>query len=185
MGVSFFMAKYSYEFKMKVVLEFLNKSGSYEFLAQKYNIPSATRIKVWVAAYRKHGKSALRRSRQNKNYPFPFKLQAVKLYLSTNLSYQDAALSLGMTEPSLLAAWVGRYRAVGVDGLKPQRKGRRKNVPKPSTGKEKEYVEQLEAENLRLRIENAYLKELRRLRLAEKAQKEKQGSSTVSEDHSN
>ena len=36
-----------------------------------------------------------------------------------------------------------------------------------NTGKEKaesEYLKQLEYENLRLRIENAYLKELRRLR---------------------
>ena len=40
----------------------------------------------------------------------------------------------------------------------------------PNTGKEKaesEYLKQLEDENLRLRIENAYLKELRRLRLEE------------------
>ena len=40
----------------------------------------------------------------------------------------------------------------------------------PNTGKEKaesEYLKQLEDENLRLRIENAYLTELRRLRLEE------------------
>lgn len=41
----------------------------------------------------------------------------------------------------------------------------------PITEKEKadsEYLKQLEEENLKLRIENAYLKELRRLRLEEK-----------------
>jgi len=42
----------------------------------------------------------------------------------------------------------------------------------PITEKEKadaEYLKQLEEENLKLRIENAYLKELRRLRLEEEA----------------
>ena len=45
---------------------------------------------------------------------------------------------------------------------------------------------ELEDENLKLRIENAYLKELRRLRLEEEAlQKKQRESSTVSEDSSN
>ena len=47
-------------------------------------------------------------------------------------------------------------------------------------------IKELEDENLRLRIENAYLKELRRLRLEEEALLKKQReSSTVSEDNSN
>ena len=48
------------------------------------------------------------------------------------------------------------------------------------------YIKELEDALLKARIENAYLKELRRLRLAEEALlKEKRESSTVSEDHSN
>ena len=48
----------------------------------------------------------------------------------------------------------------------------------PQTEKEKadaEYLRQLEEENLRLRIENAYLKELRRLRLEDEAKNGKRG----------
>ena len=41
----------------------------------------------------------------------------------------------------------------------------------------------LQDENLRLRIEVAYLKELRRLRLQEKMQSKRQGSSTASEEN--
>lgn len=49
-----------------------------------------------------------------------------------------------------------------------------------------EYLKQLENENLKLRIENAYLKELRRLRLEEETLLKKQReSSTVSEENSN
>ena len=49
-----------------------------------------------------------------------------------------------------------------------------------------EYVKELEDELLKLRIENAFLKELRRLRLEDEAKmRERQESSTVSEDSSN
>ena len=49
-----------------------------------------------------------------------------------------------------------------------------------------EHVKQLEDELLKLRIENAYLKELRRLRLEEEALLKKQReSSTASEENSN
>ena len=46
-------------------------------------------------------------------------------------------------------------------------------------------MKKLEEENLRLRIENAYLKEMRRLRLEDEARNGRQESSTVSEDCSN
>ena len=48
----------------------------------------------------------------------------------------------------------------------------------PQTEKEQadaEYLRQLEEENLKLRIENAYLKELRRLRLEDEAKNGKRG----------
>ena len=49
-----------------------------------------------------------------------------------------------------------------------------------------EYVKELEAEVLKLRIENAFLKELRRLRLEDEAKmRERRSSSTASEETSN
>ena len=48
-----------------------------------------------------------------------------------------------------------------------------------------EYLKRLENENLHLRIENAFLKELRRLRLENEAKmRERRSSSTVSEENS-
>lgn len=181
------MAKYSYEFKNKVVHEYLQGVNSYRTLAKKYNISDAICIRNWVAASETFGEEGLQRSRQNKTYSFQFKLHAVQLYLESELSYKKLAMSLGIKEPSILVNWVSRYRAIGIDGLKPQRKGRRPAVPKPSLPKEtsdnqQEYLKQLEEENLRLRIEVAFLKEARRLRLAQEAQRQQQGLSTVSED---
>lgn len=192
------MAKYSYEFKLKVVQAYLNKKGSYAFLAKQYNIHSKEQIHKWVQAYQEFGEEGLLRSRQNKNYSFQFKLSVVELYLSSEVSYQELALSQGINNPSLITKWVNDFRIAGPDALRPKKKGRKKTldmreVKKSSkSNKEKpvntsaEYFKELEDENLKLRIENAYLKELRRLRLEEETLLKKQReSSTVSEDNSN
>ena len=51
---------------------------------------------------------------------------------------------------------------------------------------QKELLKQLQEENLKLRIENAFLKEARRLRLEEEAlQRKQRESSTASEENSN
>ena len=187
------MAKYSFELKLKIVKEYLHGSANYKMLARQFGIADCTSAKKWVAVYQKFGEDGLRRSRQRTEYTLQFKQNAVELYLSSEKSYKDTALSLGMTTPALLTNWVSRYRAAGIDGLKPQRKGRRPNVPKPRTKENKttdhmsdeqaRYLKQLKEENLHLRIENAFLKEARRLRLAEEAQRRQRGLSTVSEEN--
>ena len=122
----------------------------------------------------------------------------VELYLSSEVSYQELALSQGINNPSMITRWVNEFRIAGPDALRPKMKGRKKSLDtrklkKPSKTNEEEFVDtsakhikELEDENLRLRIENAYLKELRRLRLEEEALLKKQReSSTVSEESSN
>jgi transposase len=188
------MAKYSFNFKQKIVQAYLNGEGSYPYLAKKYGVPAWSNVKKWVKSYDEFGPDGLLRSRKNETYSFDFKLHIVELYLSTEISYQELALSVGMNNPPLIAKWVNDYRIAGPDALKPKRKGRQLKVAKskdiaPSSkdkrNKDSEYLKQLEEENLKLRIENAYLKELRRLRLEGIPQKKKRESSTASEENSN
>ncbi|MFR7940987.1 MAG: IS3 family transposase [Hominilimicola sp.] len=179
------MAKYSFEFKMEVVQAYLNAEGGYRYLASKYNIPAKRRIEEWVHAYREFGEEGLMRSRQNKKYTFQFKLSMVELYLSSEVSYQELALSQGISNPSLIVKWVNDFRIAGPDALRPKKKGRKKTLDireckKPSkydgekpVDTSAEHVKELEDELLKLRIENAYLKELRRLRLEEENSSEK------------
>ena len=192
------MAKYSFEFKKKVVQEYLNGKGSYEYLSKKYNVASKEHIHRWVKSYEEFGNEGLFRSRQKNNYSFQFKLHVVELYLSSEVSYRELALSQGINNPSLITRWVNDFRIAGPDALRPKKKGRKKTLDikefkKPSKSNEKkpvdtsaEHVKELENELLKLRIENAYLKELRRLRLEEEALLKKQRElSTASEDNSN
>ena len=192
------MAKYSYEFKKKIVDAYLNGEGGYVYLANKYHVPSFNNIKKWVHAYRANGDSGLYRSRKKRNFSFDYKLHVVELYLSSEVSYQELALKEGINNPAMLAKWVSDFRAVGPDALRPKKKGRKKSLnskdnKKRITSSETdsvdtsvERVKQLEDELLKLRIENAFLKELRRLRLEEEALLKKQReSSTASEENSN
>lgn len=192
------MSKYDFEFKQKIVQEYLNGEGGYFYLSKKYNIPSIM-LEKWVASYKAFGKEGLLRSRQKKSYSFQFKLSMVELYLSSEVSYQELALSQGINNPSLIAKWVNDFRIAGSDALRPKKKGRKKSLDKKAeeynstvnieeqiVDTSAEHIKQLEDENLKLRIENAYLKELRRLRLEEEELLKKQReSSTVSEDSSN
>ena len=192
------MSKYSYEFKKKIVLEYLAGEGGPVTLARKYGIPSETRIKEWIKAYQNLGDEGLMRSRQKKNYSYEYKLGIVEMYLTSELSYMDIALAEKIKNPCIIAQWVSDFRAFGPEALRPKKKGRKAKVDTPETQKIKpieetvpvdtsvEHVKELEDELLKLRIENAFLKELRRLRLEEEALLKKQReSSTVSEDNLN
>jgi transposase len=191
------MAKYSFEFKKKVVLEYLAGKEGYKNLANKYRIPAKNNIEKWVSYYQKFGDEGLLRSRQPKNYSFEKKISVIQLYLSSGMSYKDLAMQENISDPSLICTWVNRFRMAGPDALRSRRKGRRKPMAK-SKGKSEaqpaetsdqnvstEYLKRLENENLHLRIENAFLKELRRLRLEDEAKmRERRSSSTVSEENS-
>ena len=188
------MAKYSFEFKRKVVLEYISGKGSYDDLASKHGMPSSSPLKRWVKTYENQGANGLMRSRKREIYSFDFKLYVVKLYLTTEVSYQELATCVGMNNSTLITKWVNDFRVAGPDALKPKRKGRRSKMSKSkdinhsiieTINTSSEYLKQLEEENLKLRIENAYLKELRRLRLEGTPQNKKRESSTASEDTSN
>ena len=192
------MAKYSYEFKKKVVEDYINSKDSYRYLANKYGLPDKKIVQQWVANYKVFGDEGLMRSRKQEKYTFEKKLSIVEFYLSNEISYQELAIQEGITNPSIIAAWVSRFRVAGPDALRPHKKGRKKTLDKPKIAKRNEsteeitvdtsaeHVKELEDALLKLRIENAFLKELRRLRLEDEAKmREWRESSTVSEDSSN
>ena len=178
------MAKYSYEFKQKVVSEYLKGGIGYKKLAKKHSIPSQENVRQWVNAFTGIGSESIKRSRNKANYTFAYKLHVVESYLTSEMSYQELALKESISNPSLIARWVNDFKIAGPAALRPKKKGRKKslkrknnsyqvNTDNPDVTADKEHIKQLEDELLRLRIENAYLKELRRLRLEEEALRKK------------
>ena len=192
------MAKYSFELKKKVVNAYLKGEGGYGYLANQYGVPNKGIVMRWIKAYEVLGDDGLVRSRKKEDYTFEYKLHVVELYLSSEVSYQELALQEGINNPAMLTKWVNDFRIAGPDALKPKKKGRKKALDSVNSKNNTtpadpvlidtsvEYIKQLEDELLKLRIENAYLKELRRLRLEEEALLKKQRElSTASEENSN
>ncbi len=191
------MAKYSFEFKKKVVLEYINNGIGSTTLASKYDISTEKQVRNWVHAYKEFGDNGLMRSRRKEQYSFEYKLYVVELYLSTEVSYEELAIAEGIKNHSMISRWVSAFRTAGPDGLRQRKMGRKKTLStdckkRSSSNNETvvdtsaEHVKELEDELLKLRIENAYLKELRRLRLEEETLlKEQRESSIASEENSN
>ena len=194
MEVGIFMTKHSFEFKKKIVLEYLNGKGGILYLSKKYGLGSKSQLHKWVKNYKAFGNDGLLRSRENEVYSFEMKLSIVELYLTSEITYQELAIQNGIKNPAMIGKWVNRFRIAGPDALKSRRKGRRKAMDKTdrktqnklveetSVNTSVEHIKELEDELLRLRIENAFLKELRRLRLEdEEKMREWHSSSTVSD----
>ena len=192
------MTKYSFELKKEIVMAYLNGEGSFKYIAEKYGVRSDTDVRKWIANYRNFGDQGLFRSRENATYSFEKKLSVVELYLSSEISYQELALQEGILNPSLIAIWVSRFRIAGPEALRQHKKGRKKVLNTDYKGistksnlqddlcvdTSAEHVRQLEDELLKLRIENAFLKELRRLRLEDEAKmRERRASSAASEEN--
>ena len=191
------MAKYSFKFKMMIAKEYCNGKAGYKYLVHKYNLHPSI-VKCWVTNYNYYGQEAPQRYRKQKLYTFEFKPHVVELYLSSEISYQDLAIQEGISNPSMISNWVNRFRAAGPDALKSRKKGRKRTLDKPKidikvqeaeeriVDTSAEHIRELEDELLKLRIENAFLKELRRLRLEDEAKmRERHSSSIASEENSN
>ena len=123
------MAKYSTEFKMKVVKEYLESKNSYTNLSEKYCISDKSVIRRWVNAYKSQGYEGLKVKRENTKYTLEFKLKVVNLYLTGEMSYQSLANELKINNPSIIARWVSEFREKGIEGLKSKKRGRPSKMP--------------------------------------------------------
>ena len=97
------MTKYSYEFKKKAVMEYINGKNGYRRICKDYNIPDKHILREWVDKYKKFGDDGLRRSREKKKYTFEFKLSVVESYLTTEVSYRELAMSVGISNPAIIS----------------------------------------------------------------------------------
>lgn len=179
------MSKYNLELKLLVVADYEAGEGGYRTLAKKYQI-EASIIKRWINNYQDFGIDGLEVKSTKKHYTVETKLNAIELYLNTELSYREIGKQFGINNPSLIANWLRAFKKDGVDGLT-KSPGRpltmskdKKNRPYDLSNTEstqrsevdalKKIIEEQEECIAKLDIENKFLKELRRLREADKRQ---------------
>ena len=171
------LERHSFEFKKEVVMAYLNEEVSMAVIAKRYGVKGTAQISRWVMFYQKYGDSGLKSSSGPKTYSFEYKLHIVQLYLTSDLSFNDIGLSEGIKETSMISGWVQIFRKYGADGLRKTEvnklmKSADNNSKSWASEKDKDaQIKELKDKLLMLEIENAYLKELRRLRLEGQDQK--------------
>ena len=199
------MAKYSFTFKLKVVTAYLNGEGGYEYLTRKYGVKTKSQVRRWIYVFKEFGRDGLCRKRNNTRYTSEFKIAVVESYLTSELSYRQIALQHGLNNPSLIARWKSDFMKYGANAFVERPKGRiptmsrtdeiaeitthtksRNQKKQKELTPEQARILELEKQLRYAQIENAYLKELRRLRLEDaRKMKEQQESLAVSEENSN
>ena len=189
------MAKYNFEFKKKVVEAYLRGEGGYQILSKKFGLKSTRQIGYWVKAYNEFGNEGLKVLENGRVYPFELKLLVVESYLKGNGSYSALGLKYGILNHGVIGSWVKKYKKDGPDALKNPQEGReytveyqKKRPSKPKKQKKitEEEFKRIEEENYHLRMENDFLKAMRRLNLEDEAKmKERLESLTVSEKNTN
>ncbi len=167
------LSQYSEQYKLSVVEHYQNTSDGYKLTARHFGLDHAT-VRTWVKVYQQHGLQGLRPT--HGYYSQPFKLSVVQDILNHQLSICAAAAKYNVPYHTTVAAWLKRYEQKGAQGLAVRRAppGRLKPVGHRSIGKPLSESPASEVPDRRLReqlqylrAENAYLKKLYALLLAQ------------------
>jgi|AntAceMinimDraft_8_1070364.scaffolds.fasta_scaffold53376_2 transposase len=153
------MTKFSKEIRVKVIMD-IESGNSIRGAARKFGISRAV-IQVWVRHYEAGGIEQLISAR--KKYSQEFKWKAIEYRQKNGLSYPQAVADLGIPNVATLFSWEKQYSEQGLDGLQDKKKGRLLKMSKKDKKKLMTREQELEAENVQLRMENDYLKKLNAL----------------------
>ena len=119
------MAKYSKEFKLKVVKYCIeNYHTSYE-AAKKFNIPSPTPIKHWIGKYNEHGEIGIEKNKKA-SYDGKYKQNVVEYMHTNHLSATQTAIHFKLSSGSTVTKWERIYYEEGPQALYEERRGRNK-----------------------------------------------------------
>ena len=125
------MAKYSEEFKLKVVLDYLHSALSYQLIAKKHQVRAESQVRRWVRAYKEFGRKGLAVKKKKATYSVQFKVDVLHFMKQTGASYQDTAVQFKLNNPSLIAKWNSTFLKEGIEGLQEKVKGRPSMSKKP------------------------------------------------------
>jgi len=168
------MSKYSKQFKLKAVQEFL-KSGGLKRVAHLFEISHA-QVRNWVLAYQAHGPRGLTPSYQRQSPQF--KLQVLQYMAKHQISARPAAAHFGIGSMSSILQWQKLYNEGGIAALANRPVGRPSMPHFNIKALLKKPISELTPAELRRRLEyaeaeSAYLKKLEALAQSKAAKENK------------
>lgn len=159
--MQFFIAKYSYEFKLTVVQHYLQDLGGYSATSKKFQVDYSA-VRKWVALYKHHGEDSLKR-KPNAKYTLDFKRSVVAHMRIHMLSIKQTAAHFNIPAFTTVSLWAKLDERGRMD-VSNKRRSRPEVMSKPLQYPEKPPEEmthqELLAEVRFLRTEHAYLKKL-------------------------
>jgi len=166
------MSKYSEQFKLGVVEQYLKGTLGYKQVSKEHNLHAST-VKLWVKLHKAHGADGL--AKKFSHYSAEFKLFVLQRMWDDDLSCLQVAAVFNIRNASSISHWERCYHSGGLDALVPRKRGRPNKMPiRPSTESPKSLLaaerthDELIAEVNQLRMEVAYLKKLDALVQAQK-----------------
>ena len=176
------MPKYTKEFKIKLVTEYLSgESGGSPMVAKKYGIPEGT-LQNWIIKYQSGGFDNLSKKQNKDKFTSEFKLSVIQYRQINNISFRQTAEHFNISNKSIICNRERAYRQRGLSGLEDNRGRPRKNMTKlnkksklntPINETEREELIRLREENRLLKMKIIYEKKLQALLLEEEAEARK------------
>lgn len=166
--------KHTFEFKVKVVKDYLNNEGGYNFLSKKYNVDT-TQVRAWITQYYQFGYEGLSKSMTHTHYSGEFKRAVLQYRQENQLSYRETAIHFGIKNKSIIVNWQrkltdsGPMALEGVKGRPRKYMDKDKKVEKhtdpnkPLNETEREELERLREQVRMAELENIILKKLNAL----------------------
>lgn len=163
------MAKYTYEQRMKAVLDVTEKHMSCRSVGKLLGC-GHEHVRRWVKRYEQFGVEGL--LLKHGTYSGEFKQHIVEYMHENHLSISEASVLFGIPSDVTVGKWERIFYEEGPQALYRDNRGRKKSMASDKSKKEnlntkvelsKETEEDLVAEIQRLRMENAYLKKLNAL----------------------
>ena len=170
------MSKYSEQFKLAIVQQYLSGTLGCKQIAHEHNLPHST-VRKWVGLYRVHGTDGL--AKKFSHYNVEFRLSVLRHMWDAQLSYGQVAAVFNIRSTGCISHWERCYHSGGLDALAPRKRGRSTKMPIPPNTEPPESLldpagrthDELVTEVNQLRMEVAYLKKLEALVQGQKQQR--------------
>ena len=176
------MPKYTKEFKIKLVTEYLSgESGGSPMVAKKYGIPESS-LQNWIIKYQSGGFDNLSKKQNQDKFTSEFKLSVIQYRQINNTSLRETAEHFKLVNGSMVYRWEKAYQERGLSGLEDNRGRPKKDMTKsnkksklntPINETEREELIRLREENRLLKMKIIYEKKLQALLLEEEAEARK------------
>lgn len=160
--------RYSNELKKQALQDYLSGKYSQGEIVRKYELPDKSVFKNWINKYNSHReitatpKGMKQSMTKRRAASWNEKIEIVQYCIANNNDYHKAAETYRVSYNQVYQ-WVKKYELGGENALQDARGRKKAESELTSEDRIKLAMKKLEAENERLRVENALLKKLEEL----------------------